>query len=78
LAFRPAKFDCDISTLNVSGFAETLSEGSYTAGERRGRFGPKISDHRHSALLGPRRDRPHGCRAAKGEYEISPSDVDSR
>src|SRR6266498_2938158 len=76
LAFRPAKFDCDISTLNISGFAETLSEGSYTAGERGGRFGPKISDHRHCWLLRARRDRPRRCCAAQGDYEFSPSDVD--
>ena len=51
LAFRPAKFDCDISTLGISGFAETFAEGSYTAGERGRRLGAQISDHRHRRLL---------------------------
>jgi len=51
LAFSPAKFDRDISTLDVSGFAETLSESSQTAGECGRGFGPKISDHRHRRLL---------------------------
>ena len=38
LTLSPAKFDSDISTLDISGFAETFAEGSYTAGERGRRF----------------------------------------
>jgi hypothetical protein len=60
LAFRPAKFDRDISSLDISGFGETLAEGSYTAGERGRRLGAKISDHRHRGLLPARSERP--CR----------------
>ncbi len=71
LAFRPAKFDCDISTLGISGFAETLAEGSYTACEHGRRFGAKISDDRHRRLLRPRRGRPSGCRATEQRDEIA-------
>ena len=43
LTFRPTIFNCDISALGISGFAETLSEGSQTAGKEGRRFSAKIS-----------------------------------
>jgi hypothetical protein len=79
LAFRPAKFDCDISTLGISGFAETLAEGSYTACEHGRRFGAKISNHRQLArLLRARRERPRSCRAAEQRDELASSHVGHR
>jgi len=51
VTFCPAKFDREISTLSISGFAEAFTEGSYTAGERGRRLGAQISDHRHRRLL---------------------------
>jgi hypothetical protein len=73
LTFRPAKLDCDISALGISGFAETLAEGSYTAGERGRRSGAQISDHRHRRLLRARCERPRGCGAAEKSDEFAPS-----
>src|SRR4029453_14582058 len=79
LAFRPAKFDCDISTLGISGFAETLAEGSYTACEHGRRFGAKISNHRQLAPpLRARRGRPRSRRAAEQRDELAPPHVGHR
>jgi hypothetical protein len=74
VTFCPAKFDRDISTLNISGFAEPLTESSYTAGERSGRLGTEISDHRHRRLLRPRRGGP-SRRAAEQSDKFAPSHV---
>jgi hypothetical protein len=71
LAFRPAKFDCDISTLGISGFAETLAEGSYTTSEHGRRFGAKISDYWHRRLLRTGRKRPR-CRRGSAEGDKLP------
>jgi hypothetical protein len=81
LAFRPAKFDCDISTLDISGFAKTLAEGSYTAGERGRRLGAKISDHRHRRLLRARTSRlghAQQTSAADQHKEVPPPNVEHR
>jgi hypothetical protein len=75
LAFRPAKFDRDISTFGISSFTETLAEGSYTACKYGRRFGAKISDDRHRRLLRAHRKWPRGC-AAKHGKQFSPSNAD--
>jgi hypothetical protein len=71
LAFGPPKFDRDISPVDITAFAETLTEGFQPAGERSGRLGTKISDHRHCRLLAAHRHRPRG-RPAKSCDELTP------
>jgi hypothetical protein len=55
----------------VSGFAETLSESSQTAGECGRGFGPKISDHRHRRLLCLQSDWPRRRRGAEQRDELT-------
>ena len=61
LAFGPPKFDRDISPVDITAFAETLTEGFQPAGERSGRLGTKISDHRHIAGCWPRTATGHAA-----------------
>jgi ABC-type uncharacterized transport system substrate-binding protein len=37
MAFRPAKCDCEIASLDKAGFAQTFAKGSYDAGKFAGR-----------------------------------------
>lgn len=75
LIFRPTMLNCDISALGISGFAETLSEGSQTAGKEGRRFSAKISDHRQRRLLCPHRERPCDRRAAEKGNKLAPLHV---
>src|SRR5215475_8345658 len=75
LPFRPAKFDRDISTLGISGFAETLAEGSYTAFEHSRRFRAKISDNRHRRLLCMGRKRPRCGRGSAEGDKLAPPHI---
>jgi hypothetical protein len=61
LAFRPAVFDRGISTLDIAGFAQTLSERSHHARIRGGRCTVEKPNHRHSRLLRRRCERPGRC-----------------
>src|SRR5215471_20026071 len=78
LPFRPAKFDRDISTLGISGFAETLAEGSYTAFEHSRRFRAKISDDQHRRLLCMGRKRPRCGRGSAEGDKLAPPHVGHR
>jgi hypothetical protein len=73
LTLRPAKFDCHISTLDISGFAETLAKSSDTAGESAGRFSAKISNHGHRQLLRTHYERPCSHRTSDKRDEVAPS-----
>jgi hypothetical protein len=74
LTFSPAKFDRDISPLDISGFAETLAEGSYTACERGRRFGAKISNHRHRWLR-VRGERPRRRCTTQNAEKFTPPHI---
>src|SRR6185437_14131339 len=56
MAFRPAKFDRDVASLGISGFAETPLKSLHATGKAARRFGAEISDDRHSRRLRARRD----------------------
>ena len=73
LTFRPAKFDCDISTLDISGFAETLVEGSSHGW--RTRQGIRRRDIRSPAPPSVARAPRAAMRPSRRreEYELAPS-----
>jgi hypothetical protein len=66
LAFRPAIFDDDAATLDITGLSQGLAKGGKAAAHRNvGRRGAEKSDHRHRRLLRLHRKRPCRSRAAK-------------
>src|SRR5262249_13699412 len=65
----PAIFDRHIAALDIAGFAETFMECHHPTRFRR--TTSEISDHRHRALLRPRRERPRR-RAADERDEVAP------
>jgi hypothetical protein len=67
VAFRPAKCDHQILSLDESAFAQPVAERCDNARGFPGRTAAEEPDHRHR-LLGPRRERPRG-RAAEQRYE---------
>src|SRR6516162_1074608 len=76
LAFGPAIFDGDVTTLNKTRFCQTLAEGINTAvAGTAGRHGAEEADHWQRWLLRTRRERPRGC-AAKRVDKFSSPDTD--
>src|SRR5215813_5378225 len=74
LAFRPAIFDDDAATLDITGLSQGLAKGGKAAAHRNvGRRGAEKSDHRHRRLLRARRERPRDCRAANKRDEVASS-----
>ena len=60
LAFRPPKFEHDVSALDIAGFSEAGAESRHN-GVHAPQPGPRsieITDHRHRRLLRPRRQGP--------------------
>src|SRR5262249_51008487 len=76
LTLRPAKFDCHVPTLDISGFAQTLAERGDEVGVRGGRCAAEESDYRRRRLLRARRERPRGRRSAECSQQFPPSDGD--
>src|SRR5262245_55268306 len=74
LSLRPAIFDRDVLTLDVTGFVQATAERAHYGSERLSRLSIQKSDHRHRRLLRPRRDRPRRRRAAEQRDELAPSD----
>src|SRR5262245_33845348 len=77
LAFRPAIFDDDAATLDITGLSQGLAKGGKAAAHRNvGRRGAEKSDRRHRRLLRARRKRPRGCSAAEQRDELAPRYVE--
>src|SRR6266581_7644107 len=72
MALRPAVFDCQILSLDVAGFAQSLAERAHKRSRRvAGRPGAEDADHRHRLLLRARSERPCRHRAGEKNYEIA-------
>jgi hypothetical protein len=70
-AFRPAIFDGDVATLDITGLRQSLAQGGKAAPHRiAGRRGAEIADNWHRRLLRARRDRPRR-RAAEQRDELA-------
>src|SRR5262249_55559292 len=67
---RPTIFDRHVLALDKSGFLKALAECGHEVGPIGKRSAVEETDHRH--CLGPRRERPRGCRAAEQRDEIAP------
>src|SRR5262249_9795570 len=76
LALRPAIFDRDVLTFDVTGFTQPLTECGQGSRIGRGRCAVEKTDQRDRCLLRPRQDRPaDGCRAAEQGDELAASHV---
>ena len=73
LARRPPILDRDVSAFSISDFAETLPKRADTTGERFGRLGTKVSDHRHTRLLSTCYEWPCNGRASEQLDEAAAS-----
>src|SRR5262249_14455319 len=71
MALRPAECDCEIASLDKSGFAQSLTKGGDHARRLSRRSAAQKPDHRHRRLLRPRRERPARCRAAEEGDEFA-------
>src|SRR6516162_8956910 len=71
MALRPAIFDCHVLPLNKASFHEALSEPSHERSSLLWRLDMHEANHGHGRLLRPRRERPHGCRAAEQRDELA-------
>src|SRR5262245_61727177 len=74
LTFGPAIFDGDITTFDIAGFRQPLTEGCKAVSNGFGRHGTEEPDYRHRLLLRCCRKRPPRRRAAKQRDEVAPSD----
>src|SRR5262249_22453097 len=74
LALRPAIFDRDVLTFDVTGFTQPLAECGQGSRIGRGRCAVEKTDQRDRCLLRPRQDRPaDGRRAAEQRDELAAS-----
>src|SRR5262249_25223906 len=72
LALRPAIFDRDVLTFDVTGFTQPLAECGQGSRIGRGRCAVEKTDQRDRCLLRPRQDRPaDGRRAAEQRDELA-------
>src|SRR5215472_11344492 len=72
-ALRPAIFDGQVAAFDIAGFAQPFVERAQTARNNRiGPFGTENPDHRHRALLRPRRARPRCGSGADERDELAP------
>src|SRR5262249_11376834 len=78
LTLGPSIFDSHILALDITQFAEALSQGRRKMRARLWRTTVQKPDHRHHRLLRPRRERPRGCCAANQRDELSPLHVSRR
>ena len=72
MALRPAVFDHQILTFDITGFLQSLAE---CAQKVCGQIGLRLAekpDHRRGWLLGTRRERPCDRRAAEKGDELAP------
>src|SRR5258708_10854037 len=65
MAFRPAVLNSHTLPLGITGFLQTLAKRDYHRCVSLRRRTVEKSDHRHSRLLRPRRQRPSGRAAEK-------------
>src|SRR5262249_13681141 len=73
LTFRPAIFDDDAATLDITGLSQGLAKGGKAAAHRNvGRHGAEKSDHRQRRLLRLRRDRPGRNCATEKRDNLAP------
>src|SRR5262249_857240 len=71
VALRPAVFDRQILTFDITGFLQSLAECTQKVCEELRRLAAEKPNHRYFCLLATRRDRPR-CRALKYGYELAP------
>src|SRR5712664_904247 len=71
----PSVIQRDVSTLDVTGFAESMEESGHVRAVSFWRSAIEESDHRHCRLLRTRSDwRRHHCSTQKGD-QVAPSHV---
>src|SRR5262249_10887050 len=70
-SLRPAIFDRDVLTLDVTGFVQATAERGRHGSVRLSRLSIQESDHRHRRLLRARAERPRR-RAAEQRDELAP------
>src|SRR5262245_13468510 len=73
--FRPAERDVHILALHIADLAQALAKSGQVRSGLASRRGGKKHDHRHHRLLGARRERPPGRRAAEQRYELAPFEL---
>src|SRR5262249_54069403 len=73
LAFCPPVLDRHVTTFDKTGLIQALVERSQEVRESFSRPSVKEADHLHRRLLGVRRERPRGCRAAEQRDELASS-----
>jgi hypothetical protein len=71
-SLRPAIFDRDVLTLDVTGFVQATAERGHYGSERLSRLSIQESDHRHRRLLPAHGERPSSHRAAEQRDEVAP------
>src|SRR5262245_25140801 len=71
-SLRPAIFDRDVLTLDVTGFVQATAERAHYGSERLSRLSIQKSDHRHRRLLRARHERPRGHTTAEQRDECAP------
>src|SRR5262249_25438866 len=69
LALRPAIFDRDVLTFDVTGFTQPLAECGQGSRIGRGRCAVEKTDQRDRWLLRPRQDRPADGRPAAEHWD---------
>ena len=70
MPLRPAVFDCDILSLDIARFAQSLVEGGHNRSKRVGRGTAEVTDDRHR-LLCAYGQWPTGSYAAEQAEEIA-------
>src|SRR5262249_19624574 len=71
-SLRPAIFDRDVLTLDVTGLVQATAETGHPGRERLRRLSTQESDHRHRRLLCAHHERPRSCCAAEQRNEPTP------
>src|SRR5262245_33253988 len=73
---RPTKLDGDVLAFYEAEVIQALPERGHKVRGVLWRPAAHESDHRHSRLLRPRRERPHRRRATEQRDEVAPCRVD--